>query len=276
MLEEFWVIYAALILFGFYCIVQDIESRKVKNELTIAFFILSFIYFLYSIKKLSWIDFIILPISILIIYYIYKKEIWGAADGKILISIMLILIGYGTSEMFLNYILNLFVFYSIGIILVSFILVSVTEKKEIIKKIDFVEHVFLILFIFIILRFASKFFLQNQNMLYLIAFLLFLIIIMKYVYKYLKLIYSKLDENSRLVIIFTVSCGLFLLYFTLFLISFIILFIIKVSLDFIFKSIEVLNDEKNYQSPFSAYLFIAAIFTLFIAQNIIIIITMLI
>ena len=275
MLEEFWIIYSSLILFGFYAIVQDIESRKVRNELTITFFILSFLYFIYSIKKLGWTDFLVILISVFVIYYIYKKEIWGAADGKIIISIMLILTAYGKSELFLNYVLNLIVFYSIGIIIVSFIYVSIKEKKEIIKKMDFVELVFLILFIFIILRIATKFFMQSQSLLYLVAFILFLIIILKYVYKYLKLFYSKIDENTRIVIIFTLFSALFLIYFVSFLISFIILFIIKASLDFIFKSIEVLNDEKKYQSPFSAYLFIAAIFSLFIAKNIIAIIAML-
>lgn len=274
MISEFWLVYGFVLLFAVYSIIEDITSRKVSNTTTLLFFILSFAYFLFSLKRLSWPDFIALPIFVLIIYYIYKKEVWGAADGKILISVMLVLTAYGTSELFLNYILNLIVFYSVGIILVILFITSTTDKKNTLKKIDFKELLFVLLFVFLILRMLLHFFPKDQNIFYILGFIVALIFIMRYVYKYLKVFYGILDENSQVVIMFSLSCLLFYVYYISFLYYFSILFAIKAFLDFVFKSIEQVEVEKNYQSPFTVYIFLAAIFTLFAIKNIVEIIVM--
>lgn len=269
MISEFWLIYGLVLLFAFYSMYEDISSRKVSNRTTVIFFILAFLYFIFSLKKLSWIDFIFLPILILIIYYIYKKEIFGAADGKILIAIILLLTAYGTIELVFNYILNLVVFYSIGIILVSFFMTSVVEKKDIIKRIEFKELLFVLLFVFLILRIVLHFFPKDGNLIYILVFILALIFLMKYVYKYLKIFYGFVDENSQVVIMFSLSCLLFYVYYVSFLYYFSILFIIKAFLDFVFKLIEKLEVENHYESPFTVYIFLSAIFSLFVLKNIV-------
>jgi len=255
-----------LSVFSYFCIKQDLIERKVSNKLSFSLFAFAFVFFIVMSGTLFWIDFIILFVSFLFAYFVYKKEFWGAADGKLFIGIMIILMSYGHSEMFLRWILNIFFFYSIVIVLMSFVGTTRKQKKSILKEMDYIDASLVILIIFFAMDILLMVYMIDESDVYGTIFFFFvLIFFVDKVRKYLRKHFKKMFHDVKLMVFAILAMWMFLYSGGIwFLLSFGFVFFIRVLVEFVTDlsgSIKKKNGE-TYHSPFSLYLFLTAIFTL--------------
>lgn len=264
-----------LVLFGIISIKSDFKERKVRNEVTMLFFLISFIMFIFYMGNLVWFDFILLFITIFGVFYVYKKGIWGAADGKIFLSLTLLLMAHNTSTSVLNFIVNLLLFYLFSILVLVAIRTNFKEKLSILKQFNYLEEGFLILFVFLFVRivFSVLPFKLNDPFLMLFVFIIILVIVnilRKQIRKHLKEIHP--DEMLFLSFLMFatltfVGVGLSFIYI------FTVVFILKITVNLVSKLSEKSGKTKEkYYSPFTLYMFAAALFTLVTNKSMILIV----
>ncbi len=269
------VILLLTIGFGFFSIKSDFKERKVSNNLTFPFFLISFALFLASLPKYVWFDFIIIILTILGSFYVYKKGIWGAADGKIFAGISLLLIAYGESTYILNFIVNLMVFYLITITLVTLIRTKKKDKLQIIRKIDLLEETLIILFAFVFVRLIFLFLnIDLSNVYLLLLVFIGILILVNLAKKQLRKYLDSAHDDFELIFSFVLLALLVFLNksFT-FIFGFVIILIIKLLINLISNLAQHSEkSKKKYYSPFTLYLFSAGIFTLITGNSILLII----
>lgn len=265
----YYFIFLVFFLIGFISSFNDIKYRKVPNQVNFLFFFYScliffiFSYFNFSLEKLIFIIFLFL-LSFLFFFF----NIWGAGDGKFFLSESILLISLFSFFVFFDFLINLFIIYSLAIIFISFFNTTKKRKLYVLKnKIDFSLILFQTLFViaigklfyFILSFYSISFFLDP------VFFLIFLIFILS---NPLKNIYKKLDLNEKIVINFLLfSICFFVLVLNFFTFLLYVLFI-KIFIQFISELSGKIHSRhyKTYNSPFVLYLFLAGVFT-FITKN---------
>jgi Flp pilus assembly protein protease CpaA len=261
--------------FGFVAIKSDFKERKVSNKITFSLFIIAFGLFLASLTKYVWFDFIIIFLTILGSYYVYKKDLWGAADGKIFAAISLLLFSYGSSTYILNFIVNLLIFYLITITLVTLIRTKKKQKIEIIKKIDLLEESLIILFAFVFVRLIFLFLnIDVTNVYLLLLVFVGILVVLNLVKKELRKYLDSAHDDFELIFTFVLFAVLIFLNKSF---NFIFLFVIVLGIKLTVNLISNLSEKagktkKKYYSPFTLYLFIAGLFTLITGNSILLII----
>ncbi len=274
-----YIYLASLILiciFGFVSVVEDVRRRKVDNRITFSFVLISFAVFLFSTFNLIWMDYIVLFLMMGLGFFIYHKKIWGAADGKLLIALSLLLIASLGAAGALSMLLNIVVFYSLTIIVLVLAKTSAKDKMKIIRSLDYKLSMFLVLIVFALLSIVFYFFSPDVTFSFYVLTIVGVFLLVGAFQKIGKKLYKKMDEDVKFIMIvalfgifFMFSKIVFLVYFCVFL--FFKLFIIFVSN--LTQKIKV--GGKAYNSPFSLYLFFAALFTLLAHKSVVQIVVML-
>ena len=264
-LEQILII-VILGLFAYFSIRQDLLERKVSNHITISLFIFSFVYFVINSAHLVWIDYIMVFSGFLVSFLTYYKGVWGAADGKIFLAIMLVLVAFSESGMFLRFIMNLFFFYSIVISILSIVGTPKHIKSIIFKKLDHLDSGILILIIFLLIDILGIFYTVDTSSL--MAMIVFFIVVFAFLYrmkKYLRKQFKNVFVDTKMMF-FAVLLMWNFLYAGMFwfLISFVLIFGLKTFISFISKLSGYIKTEHGgqYDSPFTLYLFLTAIFTI--------------
>ena len=259
-----YIVLITLVVFGAVSIKQDVYKRKVSNYITFPFLILSFLFFLFMINTLVWIDFIFIFLLFGLAYFLYHKGLWGAADGKIFVALILFLLSLGHSEMSLRFIINMFLFYAFTMFFVVLIRTKRKDKIRLLKKFDFVDTILLILLIFVFIRGLLFFFdiTQLDVFLLLIVFVA-LILAIDHLRKFISPYLIDLHDDIKYMFI----AILFVLLFFYgggfgFIIIFALIVLIKTSISIMSSlSSKVKIGRKKYESPFTIYLFFGAVFT---------------
>lgn len=264
-----------IILFGIISIKSDFKQRKVRNEVTILFFLISFVLYILNLDKLVWFDFILLFIIIFGVFYLYKKGVWGAADGKIFLSITLLLLSYGQSASVLNFAVNLLLFYLISLFVLVVLRTSFKQKFKIISQFNYREEIFILLFVFLFIRILFVLLPFELKDLYVMLFVFaFILMIANQVRKQLRKHLKEIHSDEMLFLSFImfatlsfVGVGLSFIY------TFFIILLLKISINIVSTLSENAGKTKEkYYSPFTLYLFAAALFTLITNKSIILII----
>lgn len=273
MFETINVIFIILLsILGYFGIKQDISSRKISNKINILTFVLAISTLVYNFQTLQRIDFIVIFIIIFISYLLFHKKIWGAGDGKLFISLGIILISFGGFNFFLNFIVNLSILYSIVIILLALYL---SNKKDIIstfKRLKHYELLFVLVLIFTIMQISFIFIdLSVYSDSIFLMILAGIFIFLMFFYRFLKKIFYLINEDFRFLVIFFSILALIYYSSSLALIFFGIVFIIKTFIDFSSRLVEriKLKYEEEYNSPFGVYLYLICILTILLQTNII-------
>lgn len=266
-------IFLIVLIFSTFSIQQDIKHRKVENSLTLFLFFISVIIFIFATPNLLLLDFFFLAISTIISYYIYKKDTWGGADGKIFISISFLLVSIQGYLGILNYTINLIIFYSFTMIIVSILKTSIKDKIKIIKIIDYKTNIFGIIIVFILIstlfKFIPKSLNPDINTLILFASFIFLMTISSKTKKYL----NKFNENNKTLIIMFLFAILVIISNNQFLNYFFPLLFFKLFLEYSSKIVTKIKSKNNeYHSPFTTYLFLVALFTILLTESVLVII----
>jgi len=206
----FWVILVVISFFSYFAIKQDILKRMVSNKITAPFFIFSILIFLFYFENTDILSYFFIILSFFIGYFLYKKDIWGAADGKIFISITFILVSFLSSKSFFDYILNLFIIYALTITIISQIKTSSYAKKLVLKKINYLEILFILSFSFLIFGTMFHFidFKFSDNIYSLIILLVF--ISFHYIRKFARKYYSNISKKDK----YFVNLALILILFS--------------------------------------------------------------
>lgn len=253
-----------LAFFAFFSIKQDLVERKVSNKITFSLFIFSFIYFVINSYHLVWIDYIIVFSSFLISFFVYYKKVWGAADGKIFLAIMLILVSFSDSSMFLRWVMNLMFFYAIVISLLSMIWTDRKIKEKIFFKLEHLDSAIVILIIFLLIDVLGLIYTVDSNSLF--AMVVFFTVLFAFLYKMKKFLrknFKNMFVDTKLMILAILFMWNFLyggMYW--FILSFAFIYFIKTFISFISDlSGHIKVEGGDYDSPFSLYLFLTAIFT---------------
>ena len=269
---EYRLIFSLILIsiFGVFAIKEDIIRRKVSNELNLFFLIISVVIFLSTFKVHSNFDYIYIFIILILSYFLYHFELWGGADGKIFISLNLIIVSFFGQELTINYILNIFIFYSIIITFLSIFKTSSKTKIKVLKKIDYGRNSFLLLCIFSLISILNySFTVEPGNFIHIAIIFSLTLILLKLLTPLIKKTYNKFNFNLKiffnviLFIILTIISREIFIYYFLSIISF------KIFLEYVSESISMIKvDGEKYNSPFSIYLFFSAIFTLIIKTSI--------
>lgn len=254
------ILFLILLIFSFICIYQDVKTRKVSNYVSFSFLALSFLYFLHNVLNLAYFDYVILLVLILLTYYTYKKGIFGAADGKILIGCFFFFTSINGFTSVLTFLVILFVLYSVGILLQSVFSTSLFYKKIFFKAVDYNRILFQSFVILIVsyLLFLSVPVTIQGDLMYVFLFLKILI-----VGGFLSLsrkLTFKMPEYHKLILTFALfAVSLFLLK-SHFFFSFFLIFTLLFLLSYIPMLTTVLRvNKKKYYSPFTAYVFTAVL-----------------
>lgn len=262
----YFTLFFILSVYSFISIRQDFNERKVSNKITFSLFLIGFFLFVYRSNLLVWIDYIMIFSTFLISYILYKKNVWGAADGKIFLAVMLILISFAHSEMFLRWVMNLTFFYAITILIVSLFRTSKKVKLKTFKKLDYVDSSLVILTIFIVIDILFTFYVvPDKNAAVMIIFFLTLFAFLYKIKKYLLKNFKKMFGDVKLMAFALLFMWNFLYSgMGMFIFHFCLVLVIKTLISFVSElSGKIKNSDGTlYESPFSLYLFLTAIFTL--------------
>jgi Flp pilus assembly protein protease CpaA len=266
-----YISFAFLLVFGFIMSQEDIKSRKVTNIYTLVFLIVSFVlFFVKQLTDFVWYDTLILAFITLLSFGLFHKNIFGAADGKIIIGIVMFLLVVESLFVF-DFIINIIVLYTLTLLLLVVFRTSMESKKRIFLKTPFSLILFQTLFTLSFLALFSRFvgFEKYDILVTLSVFIAFLFILSPIAKK----LFTKLDENSQLVISFILFSYAFYDLFGLFLTSFIYLFMIK----FLLFEVTELSDHVTYSNKQKTYplvpiLFISALSVVVLGKNLVLII----
>lgn len=259
-----------LTIFSIFSIYQDVKKRKVSNYITYSLFLISIAYFMLNISNLVWYDYLTLVLIFPLSFFLFNKDIWGAGDGKIFIALSLFLIGLGGLESMLKYAINLAVIYSISITIIAYLNSHTQQRKNIIMRLNYFQVVFMILTMLLLMTILLSVVEFDPANLYAFLFLIvgalvFSDILKKKFFRKIRMI----DEESKILVVMLLFLPMVLLGGYHFLIAFILILSIRILLLFIIELTGDLKKEKNYQSPFTIYLFGAAILTILINIDIV-------
>jgi len=274
-----YILFFVLSGFAFFSIKQDFFERKVSNKLTFSLFIFAFIYFVYSFwnyfmfsySENLWVDLGFIFWAFLVSFFVFYKGIWGAADGKIFLAILLILISFIHSVGVLRWILNLFFLYSLVLIILGLYKSDIKTQYKVLKKLDYLDSALVILVVFVILDIIMAFYLVDKsNVIVMILFFVVLFMFMYKVKKYLKKHFRNMFKDVK----FMVFAILFMWNFLyggmgIFVLKFGFVMFIKTLISFVSVLVDNVRnlDGSKYESPFSLYLFVTAIFTLVVNKS---------
>lgn len=271
-MNYYLITFLAFVLpYAYISIYQDIEKRKISNWINLSFLYFCFLFFCFFITQFSLIDFGVIFLSIGFGYYFYHKGIWGGADGKIFIGLLLLLFSLGNMYFYLDFLLNLALFYSLAIILFVLFRTPREDKINLLKRTDYGLHLFQILIIFLVVKNLLFHYLDKSSVYYSYLIIAIFVLVMisnpliKRLYRWIKDSNVKFFLNLFLLFILILSSeDKVILYF------FIVLFF-KIFLQFVSKMTDQIKMKsgEQYYSPFSLYLFFSAIFTMIGGQNII-------
>lgn len=270
MINNLIIFLIIVIPFAISSISQDIKYRRISNITTLSFIYISFLIFCFFWKLYHIIDYFILILCILVSFFLYRKKLWGGADGKITISICMLLIALGNNTIFTSFILNIILFYTLIITLLIIFKTQFKIKLKVLKKIDYGSYLFYLLLIFLFVkRFIN--YLSSIHTFFTILLTLIIFVILGNWNKYINIFYKKMNDIYKLI-------SLLILAFVLFFFSdmnvikyFFIVLAFRIFVDFISNMTIFLKDKqgKQYNSPFSVYIFASAIFSFLVGQNII-------
>lgn len=251
-------------------IFQDIKIRKVNNWINLSFLYISFLSFIFFLSEYNIFDYLILIIVSYLAYFSYKKNIWGGADGKIFISLTLLILAFGNKYFYLDFIVNLAVLYSLTIIILVIFKTSIKQKIKIVKKIDYGFYIFQMLIIYIVIK-SFLYELVPRNSIYFSYFIILVFILVRFSNKYIKLIYSKINKlYFKIAINLTLFLFLLVISKNSILKFFFVILAFRIGMEFISEMTNKIKSDKNsYNSPFSIYLFFSSIFTMIGQSNII-------
>jgi Flp pilus assembly protein protease CpaA len=269
-MNYYTIIFLLIILpFSYFAMKQDIKERRVSNVITFSFMYLSFLVFLFFLTQHGIFDHGIVILGCLISFILYKSNFWGAADGKIFISIIMLIVALKDEMFVLNYLLNIIFFYTFVIITLITFKTKQKTKYKVFKTIDFGFYLFYLLILFIFIKNFIRSILEGHIFLTILLILSIYIIINK-TNGYIRSFYEglrrdiKVIANILLVITFLYIANLdFMIYF-------VIIYILRISIEFFSNMTHFLQDEnkEQYHTPFSVYLFFALIFTIIVQENI--------
>ena len=178
---------------------------------------------------------------------------------------MLLVIGFSDSGMFLRWVINLLFFYSIVISLLSILGTDQKLKKKIFFRLDHLDSAVLILIIFLFIDILSMVYtVDSSSLMAMVTFFIVLFLFLYKMKKFLKKQFKNVFVDTKLMFFAILFMWNFLYSGMIwFIITFIVIFCLKTFISFVSKlSIYIREDHGgNYDSPFSLYLFLTAIFT---------------
>ena len=174
--------------------------------------------------------------------------------------------GFGASEYSLKFLLNLFVFYLLTMLFLIIFVTEKRDKKKVFKEVDIIESSLLIVLIFTLVRILFGIFqVPTDNYYAIILFFTIILVVIDFVKKALNKQMKKLSHEMKAAIFF-ILFELLTLYSGgfAFMILFVLVLIFKTVIQLMSKLAENVGpkNKSKYESPFSIYLFFAAIYTL--------------
>jgi Flp pilus assembly protein protease CpaA len=272
MMNEINIIYLfILIITGIIFSYYDIKNRKNPNILSLIFLIITLFILFINFNHISPWKILIITFSIIISFLLYHFKIWGAADGKIQIILTIFFLSISEIHIYLDFLINLFLFYVITLIIVSLFLYK--RKLKIIQGIQYLQEISILASLFIIIMILTSLYQIQTTVVEYSIFLIVIIIISIFLRKIITKPFKKLNKDLKIILPTTLVLILFILidnYYAY--IFFIITFFIRIIITFLSKISEDLKiKNKQYYSPFMIYIMFSAIFTYLVKTNIIVI-----
>jgi len=273
----FILVFLFILIYSITSIYQDIKLRKVKNIVNLSFLFFCFLFFIFYFKNLDIFDYSVIFITLVVSYFIYVKDLWGAADGKIFIGLILVFISTFGLEIFLDYVVNLFLIYSFTIIIISQIKTSKKNKSLVLKnKIKYDEILFVLILSFIIISIVYSFINPTNLGNYFLLLIFGIFVLIYFLTNFAKKYYRNILKNEKITL--NILFGFLLIFLNFnnfsFLFYFILIYFFRIFVEYISELSDKIihNKRKKYQSPFMIYLFLVALITIIIQKNIILII----
>ena len=267
---ELYSIFVIVLLFGLISLFQDFQTRKVKNSLTYLFIFYSIIVFLFNFNmfEIDYILITLLIISIISSYLGYRYNIFGAADGKILIGIAFLLSSLETSYILLHYWINLIIIYTIYIILLTQIISPKVSKINSIKKVNLFYRFVQVLIVFLFSSSIFNFFNVSNSLELSVMLSVFILILFSYISSYIKRT-LKIIHDYILYLLTVIGLGCLVYFFGLkTIVFFLFVYIIVIFIEITTNLAEDIEDRKNFYSPFTAHIFVSMILTLLLSNSI--------
>ncbi len=255
--------------YAFVSIFYDIRDRKIPNYINLSFLYISALVLAFFLTQFGIIDYLIIIGGLVLGYFFYKKGYWGGADGKIYFALTFLILSLGNYSYYLDFLLNLALFYSLSMIFLVMFRTSIKSKIEILKEINYLQQIFQILIIFILIRdiFRRYVSTESSNYSYFIILIFVLILVINPI---LRRFFRKLKTSTKLTLIgILATIFIYLSDFKL-MKYFILILIFRILLNFVSESTtKIKHHDGVYESPFSIYLFVSAIFTIIGGNNVI-------
>lgn len=280
-----------LIPFAIISINYDIKYRKIPNKINFLFVFLNLLIFAFFITQLSLINFIILIVAIVLSLVCYSQKLWGGADGKIFIGLSLLLLSFKDNTIFFNFLINLALMYTFVMTFLVVFKTTLKSKIKVLKEINYGLYIFQLLMIFLIIKRILNH-IMFENIFFLIVLFLCMYFLISVSTSYIEKLYLKINKiNSNITFIINLILFAFLVIWSSpnIMIYFIVILSLKIFTEFISNMTVFLKQDKaklqqitskysnkyetkqndTYQSPFSIYLFVSAILTLLLVNNIV-------
>lgn len=265
-----YVFLGLIILFGILMSYQDIMFRSIPNKYTYVFLAFSVSLFLYSqILSFNFYLWIIFIMFALCSFYLFHKKIYGAADGKLLIGISLVLLSIDWLYLF-DFIINTIILYTVTLLMLIITKTSIKNKILVFKEQHYHLIIFQTLVTLTILALFSRF-IGFDHFDIIFTLTIFLIVLLTFA-PIAKKLFQKLDENSQIVISFILFCYAFYDLFSLFLTSFLYLFFIKSLLQILPGLSEKIQYKRKHTSfPLIPILMLSVIIVLLLEKNLVLV-----
>lgn len=257
--------------FAYFSVLQDLLERKVSNRVTFPFLYVCFGVFVFNLLLYSYVDYLVLGIVFVVAFLLYKFDVWGGADGKIFIGIVLVLISLGDDVIFMSFLLNLLFFYVIGIVFIVMFRTKLKFKVEVLKGIDYGFLLFYLLLIFLVVKSFMRKFLVDFNPIFLLVFVLSIYFLIQKTNNYLKEFYYSKSEILRFFAVFALAVILALFSDLIVWFYFVLVCVIRILTQFFSEMTLFLKNSTGdkFYSPFTIYLFVSVIFSFFVQENIV-------
>lgn len=250
-------------ILGILSTIQDIRERKVSNSISFSLLGIALIFFLFNLRNFTDFDFLFLAVGILLSYLLYHHSLWGAADGKIFLAITLLLLAYSGYIFYLIYILVLLISYSLSISALSLWTTKMKDKKDIIRRIAFFEELIILEVFFIVLLFVTYFVELKANLYIFIGFLVLMYLLGDLFGDSLRKLMRNIPRKGTyalcLILVIPLITNPTLLFF------FPIAYGVKIYIILISRLSDKIEGKKGkYYSPFTLYLFLSLLISLFL------------
>lgn len=271
---DYYLILIVFIFFsiGFFSVVSDIKRRKVSNVFSFGVILIGLGVFLFGIffNEYSVYHYLGLLLVFGLAYGFYIYDVWGAADGKIFIGVSFLLLFYGGILLILEFLINLVVFYSFVIVILSFIFTNFKDKINFFVKFNYAMDGFILLVVFSVTYLLGFFFNAYDNFVLLTLFFGVVLVIVHFLQKYVKRFYRKISSDIVSILAFILFVYLIFIGGEIFILYFVVVYIIKMFVKMISQlSGDIRVKDGAYNSPFSIYLYGSAIFSAIAMNNII-------